>query len=897
MSLSSWNKKITLASCGQVINQFISNAQLRSLSFLLFISVPFISAAQEVDTVKTNKDSLAAVIVPKTVAPVTITTVVKGRITDAANGRPLQSININFNDNNYGSRSNADGDYVLSGTGSFERVTFSHVGFQSVTKTIKPGQVNELQIQLHNSQNQLKEVSISTKNLKRYKNKGNPAVELIQVVINHKPQNRMESSDYLQYDQYERIGLSVFDIPSKLMNTRLFNKYKFLLDTTLKINGQTKTSLPVYLNEKLSQNFYRKNPEKSIQVLHAEKGINIIKFIDTVGLDIYMNRLYGNNIDLYENNIFVMNHQFLSPIADHAPDYYKFFIVDTIGTGSEKLIELNFTPRNKGDVLFEGRIQVTMDGRYAVKSCELNVNGQININFMRSLKINLDFKPHPGGRYYLNKSNVAADFGVLKNKGMGVFGERTVNYTNYKLDSPLVADFYKGKSKQSLVDSRQPDTAYWSNHRTDTLTAHEADVYAKVHKLENMRAFKVETWLASTLTGGFANTGPVQIGPIGSLFSYNNQEGGRFQVGGRTTPEFNKTIQLEGYAAYGTKDKQAKYDLNTYISLNKTPFYRYPNDYFKLTYLYDVNLPGQTFAVTNAQAALASFHTGKTDYWLYNKIYSVAYVKDFENHFSYNISFRNWTQQAAGTLLFQSNDAGNNLINHLTTSEIDVALRYAPHEQIIQGTTYRHTIHSKYPIFNLSVNHAVKGLFNGSYSYTNISANIYKRLYMSQLGYGDITLLGSLVTGKVPFPLLNIAPANQSIGYDPDAYNKMDYLEFVSDHYAGVNYTQSFNGFFLNKIPLISHLKLREYLSFKVLYGGLRNENNPLYSKGLYQFPLGSNGENGTYALGNTPYTEAGAGIGNIFKFLRVDLIKRFNYLDHEDVSRYSIKLSFSPHL
>jgi hypothetical protein len=123
----------------------------------------------------------------------------------------------------------------------------------------------------------------------------------------------------------------------------------------------------------------------------------------------------------------------------------------------------------------------------------------------------------------------------------------------------------------------------------------------------------------------------------------------------------------------------------------------------------------------------------------------------------------------------------------------------------------------------------------------------------------------------------------------------MNYLEFVSDHYVGLNFTQSFNGFFLNKIPLIEHLKWREYLSLKILYGGLRNENNPLYSNNLYKFPAGVNGANGTYALGNVPYIEAGAGIGNIFKFLRVDVIKRFNYLDHPGVNPYGIKFSFSP--
>ena len=872
-----WNCLIP-SSKGRIGLQFLKPAENNLLKFgyLGLILISLSASAQQADSVKHG------------------VTTVSGKVTDAESGQPLSLINIRFVGSPNGAVSDQQGNFHLSSAGAFNQVSFSDMGYQTVIKTIKAGQDNTLSIPLKKSQTQLKEVKITSGKTKRYRNKGNPAVELIQQVIDHKPQNRMESSDYLQYDQYERIGLSLFSLPHKLINSRFFSKYKFMLDTSTKVNGQTQTSLPVYFSEKSFQNYYRKNPSKSIQILNAQKQINIIKFVDTIGVDIYLNRLYGNNLDIYANNIFIITNQFLSPIADHAPDFYKFFITDTVQFAKEKLIEISFTPRNKGDLLFEGKLLVTMDGHYAVQSCELNVNKQININFMRSLNIQLDFERYPDGRYYLKKSDVKADFGILRNKGTGAFGERTVFYSNYKLNSPQPAEFYEGKSLQTAENSIQADTSYWQQHRADTLSQQQALVYAHMNRLENMPSFKKTTWIASTITGGFADLGPIQIGPLGSFFSFNNQEGPRFQLTGRTTPKFNKFIYLDGYAGYGTKDKQIKYDLSTYFSLNQTAPYRFPNDYFKVSYLYDVNLPGQSFSINNSQAALTSFHTGQTDYWLYNKIFTVAYVKDFENHFSYNLAFKNWNQQPAGTLVYQLNNPGNSIIHDLTTSEVDLGLRYAPHEQIIQGTMQRHTIYSKYPIFNLQIDHGFKGLLNGSYTFTNVGLNIFKRFYLSQLGYTDVRVLGNMLVGKVPFPLLNISPANQSLAYDPSAYNKMNYLEFVSDHYAGINLTQSFNGFFLNKIPLIEHLKWREYLSFKALYGGLRNENNPLFSSNLYQFPTGSNGGNGTYALGKTPYIEAGAGIGNIFKILRIDVIRRFNYLDHPGVSPYGIKFSFS---
>jgi hypothetical protein len=856
--------------------------------FFIFLLIPLFSIAQQTDSLKTTTNNA-----DKTLQSATQ---VSGTIKDAVTGKPLPFISVRFTGSAGGTSSDVQGQFNLSRTGLYSKVTFSYVGYQSITKAIKPGLANELHVTLRASQTQLKEVAITSTKKARYRNKGNPAVELIQQVIDHKAENRIESFDYIQYKQYERTILSAFNLAKKFTDSKFFAKYKFLLDTTQKVNGKTEPSLPLFFTEKLSDIYYRKEPTKNIQVLNARKDINIMKFIDTAGLDVFVNRLYGDNIDIYENNIFIINRQFLSPISDHSPNYYKFFITDTIKTDKGKLVELSFTPRAKGDLLFEGKLLVTLDGHYAVEGCELNVNKLINLNFMRSLQVKLNFERLENGRYIIKKSDVKADFGILKTKGIGINGERIVSFSDYKVNQPQDAGFYKGKSFQVIQNPRQQDTAYWSHSRPDTLNAGMAQIYGKINKLENMHAYKRDTWLAATLTGGYANLGPVELGPLGSLYSYDTQEGSRFQIGGRSKPQLSENVYFGGWAAYGTRDKEFKYNPNVYFSFNKTPYYRYPNNYLKLSYLYDVNVPGYNYANTSAQAALSSFHSGKTDYWVYSRIFSVVYVNEFENHFSYTLSFKNWNQRAAGTLVYQLNDAANTKVGGLTTSEVGLNLRYAPHEQILQGTQYRHIVDSKNPILSLQIDHDFKGFMNGDYAYTNFTGRIDKRFYLSQLGFADVTLMGNYLAGKVPFPLLNIASANQSIAYDPDAYNEMHYLEFVSDHYVGFNITQSFNGFFLNKIPLISRLKLREFLSFKVLYGGLRAENDPLYSPNLYVLPAAVNGANGTYALGNTPYVEAGVGIGNIFKLLRVDLVKRFNYLDHPGTSAYSIKFSLRPH-
>jgi hypothetical protein len=117
----------------------------------------------------------------------------------------------------------------------------------------------------------------------------------------------------------------------------------------------------------------------------------------------------------------------------------------------------------------------------------------------------------------------------------------------------------------------------------------------------------------------------------------------------------------------------------------------------------------------------------------------------------------------------------------------------------------------------------------------------------------------------------------------------MNFLEFVSDHYAAINIDQNFNGFIFNKIPLLKELKLREVVSFKALWGGVRSENNPADNPQLLQFNSHV-GVPTTYSLESGPYTEGSVGIANIFKILRLDYVRRFNYLDHPNVARSGVR-------
>ena len=751
-----------------------------------------------------------------------------------------------------------------------------------------PSATQELDVVLVPDSRALDEVIIVGGKKVKYRNKDNPAVELIRQVIAHKDENRIKSYNTVSFKQYEKMLFSLSNVSEKFKNKRMFRNYQFLFqeqDSTL-IGG--KNLLPVYIQEQLSDHYLSKDPEKNKKVVLAEKQVNFdSRYIDNKGMKTYFDRMY-QDIDIYKNNISVISNEFLSPISDGAPAFYKFFITDTLKNQKPQIIELSFTPRNTNDMLFEGKIYVTNDSHYAVTGASFGVNKNINLNFVRALKIDLDFEANNKGKYSLSKSNLLADFGIGKTKGIGFTGERTVTFKNYQFDTVLPDTIFQGKSTVVLADAAKKDDKFWEKNRLDTISKNQLKIYGNIDTLQNLPSFKRTMKIVTLLFAGYQNLGPYEIGPVNTFYSFNNVEGLRLRVGGRTTPELSKRYYFENYLAYGIKDEKWKFFLSGTYSINNKSIYEFPQHYIRASFQRDTKIPGQELQFVQEDNFLLSFKRGVNDMLLYNDFYRLDYVKEFENHFSYNLGFKKWSQTPAGGLNYLT--GANQSVNRLSTSEISLQLRYAPNEKFYQGKIYRVPIADRYPVFNLRYTAGLKGVFGGEYNYHNLMGSIDKRFYLSQLGYSDVTFEGGYIAGKVPFPLLAIHRANQTYAYQLSSYNLMNFLEFVSDHYVSINIDHNFNGFFFNKVPLIKRLKLREVVSFKALYGGLRNENNPNLQSGLYRFPVYENGAQRTYALGNEPYMEGSVGVGNIFKLLRVDLVKRFNYLNNPEVSEWGIR-------
>jgi hypothetical protein len=91
----------------------------------------------------------------------------------------------------------------------------------------------------------------------------------------------------------------------------------------------------------------------------------------------------------------------------------------------------------------------------------------------------------------------------------------------------------------------------------------------------------------------------------------------------------------------------------------------------------------------------------------------------------------------------------------------------------------------------------------------------------------------------------------------------------------------NFGGRLFARIPAIRKLNWREIIGVRSVIGTVTEENKLINASGL------------VYNAPTKPYWEYSAGIGNIFKVLRVDFAWRGNYKNLPDANNFTIKASF----
>lgn len=824
-----------------------------------------------------------------------------GIVKDSITGEPLPFVSVYFDGSTIGAMTDDNGTFTLQNNQGYTKLAAASLGYDTKFIDLKPGKKNDnLEVLLKPTAFEISEVVVKPKR-EKYTRKDNPAVELIKKVIAHKNDNRIEAKPEYQTEVYEKLSLSLDNFNPNLDKNKFLKKFKFIknyLDTS-EFNG--KPILTVSVRENLSDFYYRKSPKAEKTIVRAKRMQGIDKTLDDGGgITSNLEEIF-KSINIFDNNIPILLNRFVSPLSSTlATTYYHYYIMDTLDVGGDKCVNLAFVPANSESYGFTGRLYITLDGNYAVKKVLLNTPANINLNWVDKLRIEQEFKQMPDSTWVLDQENTFVNFYVVKGTQQ-LYAHQLRNYDNYNFNVQNADSVFGLLGALHVLPeaTAQPDT-FWTHNRPIPLKEKEDALKDLLGQLRKVPAFNAIIKTAEILITGYIPTAndkkvtKFDFGPMNTTFSANHLEGFRMRVGGMTTANLNPYWFASGYLAYGTNDRKIKYNLKLTHSFTKKEYHEGENPVNNLSFIqeYDVYTPGQDFLFTSKDNIFVAWKVGEpVTKMQYIRKSVLQYEKEWLNGLTWKSWIMNQNNEAAGTLQYIKRDESGNLyhIKDFTTSEIGTQLRFAPGERAYNGRSGKESVFNlskDAPVFKLSHQLGIKGVLGGDYNYNHTEISAEKRIWLSSFGHIDAQIKAGKVWDKVPFPLLILPNTNQSITIQPEAFHMMNALEFVTDQYVSFNATYYLKGWILNRIPGIKWLRLREVLSFNMIYGGLTDKNNPTLTPGLFLLP------DGTQPLGSTPYMECSVGLENIFKILRIDYYRRLTYLDHPDIKKGGIRIA-----
>lgn len=818
---------------------------------------------------------------------------IKGLVTDSVSGEPLPYVSIIVKGTTTGAATDLDGRFSLTvpSSASGKMLEVSYLGYSTKQVPLKSGQ--SLSIQLAPTGIALNEVVVKP-GRERYRRRDNPAVAFVKNVIERRDANDPRNHDYYSYDRYQKMVFAMNDYKPKKREDGKTGKFDFLEEFIDTLDVGT-TILPISEKEHFETVYYRKEPHSEKRLVKGDKSAGVDEVFSRDGIQQFLNEAF-REVDIFRNNIPLFLQRFVSPLSSLGPTFYKYYLMDTLEIDGQKCMDLGFVPFNSESFGFTGHLYVTLDSTYFVRRVLLNVPKDINLNFVSHMTIDQTFRREPDGTRLITKDDIRVNF-KLSEKSKGMFAQRLIVYSNHSFepDTAQLAIFEQPAPSITLKEAYTQTDKFWEENRPQEGRRRNPNTVDKLMaKLRSIPIFYITEKIVTILVSGYvpatkdeANN-KFEFGPMNTTISGNAIEGARFRVGGTTTPQFHKRLTLDGFAAYGVRDKKMKYDALVEYSFIDRKQYRkeFPMHSIRFEYMYDINKLGQQYMYTSKDNFLLAIRRKRDTRATYLRKAELTYTREHYNGISYSAVLRNKREYATPYAVFDRINADGSLtsLDHYDMTELELNFRYGYNEKFYQTRNNRIPITFDAWVFNLSHVMGWKGFLGSSYNYQRTDIGLQKRLWFSAFGYTDIILKAGKVWTKVPYPLLILPNANLSYTIQPEAYTNMNAMEFINDEYASWDVTYYMNGLLLNRIPLIKKLKWREVFCFRGLWGHLSDKNNPAKSTGLFAFPEGS------MTLGKAPYMEASVGIENIFKFLRLDYVWRLNYRDNPDIQTHGVR-------
>lgn len=811
---------------------------------------------------------------------------VEGIVVDSLTRQPVGGALVYFN----GDRRNAvtgddDGRFSINSSKSRRMVEIMVMGYNNVKIDVKDkkGKLWLDTVFLSPRSHMLEEVVVRRRK-EKYSKKNNPAVNFVRRLRLAGDSIDPMRMPYFSTDEYEKIiiGMNLENLP---------------FDSTMQkyVDYSPVTGEPyitVSMKEQRSKYLHSNSPKADKRIVEGYKSIGIDESFNVEN----MRKIFTDvlrQVDLYGNDITLLQNRFVSPLSRIGPDFYKYYLTDTVIINNEPCIELTFTPHNTESMGFTGRLYVGLsDTSMMVRKVVMQTPRNINLNYVRNLYIVQDFERDSLNNRIKTNDQLTVVFQVIPGTPE-IYARRETRIDGYSYHPvEKYRDYYTADGQEHfLPDAYNRNDEYWYGIRAVQLTSAQANMSGF---MSHMRKYKLFYWgekFVTLMERGYVKVGrhsPFDIGPLNTLLSFNNIEGTRLRIGGMTTANLSKRWFARVYGAYGFRDHRWKYGGEVEYSFVDKQYHsrEFPMHGVRFSFSYDMDQIGQHYLFTNQDNIFLSLKRAENYLMTYRRLFTLEYNLERRNGFSVRGAFKFERQEPTVWVPFEASTGRS--WHHYNSSAFSIELRYAPGEEFYQSATMRLPINMDAPVIILSHEFGPKGMLGSDFTLNKTELSVQKRFWFSAFGYADVIIKGSKLWSKVFYPSLPWANANLSYTIQPESYALLMPMEFAVDQSVSWDLTYWMNGLIFNRIPYLNRAKFREVISFRGFYGSLTDKNNPWKQADIPQFPADSN----TRLMGRKPYMEIGIGLDNILTILRVDYVWRLSYRDLPGCDRSGVRIA-----
>ncbi len=813
-------------------------------------------------------------------------TKVSGMVKDDLGGE-VPFANVIFKNSTEGTITNEDGRFYLESDKRYHTLVVSFIGYATQEIELTRSVMYDLEVVLPEGE-QLKEVIVYTG---RQSKKNNPAIDILRKIWERKRSNGVKQFKQYEYDKYEKIEFDLNTIDSALIQSRLFRGMEFMFEEvdTSRVTG--KTYLPIFINEAFSKVYGDNEINKEKEELLGNKNSGFSSNQSIVG---FVQDLYAD-YDIYDNYLKFFDKSFVSPLSKTGIDTYNYVLNDSAFIDNKWCYNIVYYPRRKSELTFKGDFWVN-DTTYAIKDINLQVTKSANINWVKEIYIEQQFDVVNDSTLLLKRDYMLTDFALnKKEKSRGVYGKRTTLFDNYIFDREKPSELYKKEVDDFDPDIYERDDAFWEENRLESLNKDEAGVYKLLDTLKTVPKFRRLYNAASIIASGYVEFDQLNLdyGPIFSTFGFNDVEGVRIRVGGRTYFGRNDPWRIEGYTAYGFKDQKFKYGISGKWLLDKKS-----RLIISAGNRRDVEQTGVSLSATTdvlgRSFASSSLLAGGDNSRLTNINLTTATIglEPFKNvRFDVTGIYKTFKTASPETFSLEYEDPNSpgNFSSELKQSELNLRLSLTPKRKTLGYGVERKDVNDDHSRIFLNYTKGLDGFIGDGFDYDKIQLYYVQPWQIGGFGRLTTSLEMGKTYGEVPLPLLSVVPGNQTYFSIYNTFNLLDFYEFVTDEYASFHAEHNFNGRLFSRIPGLRKLNLREFVGLRGVWGSISDGNRALNVRAFETLPVNPN----AIAPNDKIYYEYSFGVGNIFKVFRLDFNFRGNYFENPDARRFNVTGSF----